>query len=182
MANCKLCGGVCLSQFKICTKCSIEAEDGIFNDHMHGREYKTALLPRPYGMAIAINVAEVESMEESKNGGFTNGNSSEGEVVEKLIILYGEKGEFSVGSTQVATPNDYVVKLGSDKRKRIDRQGEQKGYDTKHARYAVQLGSGVQAGIYMQADRTFSPEHLMAAFRLSYKKGVYVRVFYKAGK
>lgn len=68
------------------------------------------------------------------------------------------------------TPSDYVTKLPGERsktpRKRIDRQGAALGQTA--ARFAVQIGSPVYAGIHMPIDIDFPIDVVRAAFRASY--------------
>jgi hypothetical protein len=84
-----------------------------------------------------------------------------------------------VSSDEARTPRDCIVKLGSDRRKRIDRQGPISNAGTiTHARYAVQLSSPVYAGIHMPVDTNFTIAHVRNAFRRSLQQGQYVRIFW----
>jgi hypothetical protein len=79
---------------------------------------------------------------------------------------------------EAGTTSDFIVKLGADKRKRIDRQGPVKtGNTITHARFAVQLGSPIYAGIHMPIDTKFTIGHVRAAFRESLLSQKYVRIY-----
>ena len=84
-----------------------------------------------------------------------------------------------VSADEARMPSDYIVKLGSDKRKRIDRQGPvTSGATVTHARFAIQLSGPVYAGIHMPVDTAFSINHVRAAFRRSLQIHQYVRIFW----
>ena len=84
-----------------------------------------------------------------------------------------------VSVEEARTPRDCIVKLGADRRKRIDRQGPVSAGNTiTHARYAVQLGTPIYAGIHMPVDTRFTIGHVRGAFRRSLAQGQYVRIFW----
>jgi hypothetical protein len=84
-----------------------------------------------------------------------------------------------VSSDEARMPRDCIVKLGSDRRKRIDRQGPvSAGGTITHARFAIQLGSPIYAGIHMLVDTTFTIGHVRNAFRRSLQQSQYVRIFW----
>jgi DNA-directed RNA polymerase subunit RPC12/RpoP len=86
---------------------------------------------------------------------------------------------FDVTSTTTAEAKktkDYVVTLGTNS-KRIDRQGPVTTYPTVHARYAVQLGTQVNAGIHMEADVDFTAAFVRRALTLSLNEHRYYRIY-----
>lgn len=118
----------------------------------------------------------VQKMEVGTEGGDMDkaGNAAQAtclELIAKFDVV-------SVSKAEAAKPKDYVVKLGTDKRKRIDRQGP--AYGGTYAKFAVQLGDFTYAGIQMQADtdEDFSLDHLKAAFLKSLNDRAYIRVFW----
>jgi hypothetical protein len=94
-----------------------------------------------------------------------------GELIDKFHLTIQSEAE-------AKTTSDYIVRLGADKRKRIDRQGPVKtGNTVTHARFAVQLGEPIYAGIHMPIDTNFTIGHVRAAFRQSLARHVYVRIY-----
>jgi hypothetical protein len=93
------------------------------------------------------------------------------ELIDKFTLTVQSEDEAGITS-------DYIVKLGADKRKRIDRQGPVKtGNTITHARFAVQLGNPIYAGIHMPIDTNFSIRHVRAAFKQSLLSQKYVRIY-----
>jgi hypothetical protein len=75
------------------------------------------------------------------------------------------------------TTTDNIVQLGTDRRKRIDRQGPvRSGIATTHAKFAVQLGGPIYAGIHMPVDTDFPLQTVKDAFIRSMQNHVYVRI------
>jgi hypothetical protein len=95
---------------------------------------------------------------------------------EQLIQLFGIT---IVSAEEARMPRDCIVKLGADRRKRIDRQGPVSVNGTiTHARFAVQLGTPIYAGIHMAVDTRFTIGHVRDALRRSLQQGQYVRIFW----
>ncbi|MEO6802565.1 MAG: hypothetical protein ABI197_04875 [Granulicella sp.] len=83
-----------------------------------------------------------------------------------------------VSDDEASRPHDCVVKLGSDRRKRIDRQGPvQTGHTITHGKFAVQLGTALNAGIHLPVNETYSIDTIREAFRQSLLQRRYVRLF-----
>jgi hypothetical protein len=117
-------------------------------------------------------------MEQMVNAGgqMSAGSPDTNADCERLIQLF----SITLVSTEEARmPRDCIVKLGSDRRKRIDRQGPvSNGNTITHARFAVQLGTPIYAGIHMPVDTTFTIGHIREAFRRSLAQGGYFRIFW----
>lgn len=113
------------------------------------------------------NVTDGNRMDNTPSGSLNDCN--------QLIALF----HITLVSDEEATrPHDCVVKLGADRRKRIDRQGPvQTRTAVTHGRFAVQLGTALNAGIHLPVNETFSIDTIRAAFRQSLQQGFYVRLY-----
>jgi hypothetical protein len=117
-------------------------------------------------------------MEQMVNAGgtMTTANPTQANDCNALINLF---GVMLVSVDEARMPRDCIVKLGADRRKRIDRQGPvSTGNTVTHARFAVQLGDPIYAGIHMPVDTNFTANHVRAAFRRSLQQHQYVRIFW----
>jgi hypothetical protein len=117
-------------------------------------------------------------MEQMVNAGgeMSAGNPDTNADCERLIQLFTIT---LISAEEARMPRDCIVKLGSDRRKRIDRQGPvSNGGTITHARFAVQLGSPIYAGIHLPVDTTFSIGNIRQAFRRSLAQGGYFRLFW----
>jgi len=131
------------------------------------------------GEANTLTLAVVQPQERTADAtmnDMTTPNPSQAGDCEQLIQKFDVT---RVSVAEAGQPRDCVVKLGADRRKRIDRQGPVKdGATTTHARFAVQLGTPIYAGIWMQVDQDFTIANVRAALRrsLTVTHG-YVRLF-----
>ena len=119
-------------------------------------------------------VVKTAKSEVSKTGAEMDSYSerSEGEAVDYLIDKFDIT---SVTRGEAKTTQDYIVKFGSDRRKRIDRQGP--AYEETHAKFALQLGHDTVAGVEMQCDFEFDIQFVRKAFRDSIEAGRYIRIY-----
>jgi hypothetical protein len=102
---------------------------------------------------------------------------TDGAEVEELI---GKWDLNLVSRDEAGKKKDYLYKLGTDKRKRIDREGPVTQTGTgaaTHGKFRLQFGTKTYAGVHIKVDQVLDALTIKRAFRESVTAGRYVEVY-----
>lgn len=85
----------------------------------------------------------------------------------------------TVSDDEAKKTKDYLYKLGTDKRKRIDREGGVMNGNKQvtHGKFRLQFGNATYAGIHVQVNQILDAAIIRRAFRESVAARRYVEVY-----